>query len=281
MSDAIKDRDSRIVLNLETHTYYVDGKQDYISVSRFKELWFPMSFNMKQASESHLKYGVEHERSDMTPEEVEAMWTRENNLKRDKGIELHGWIDDFYTKTEDEKCVTNLDYLRSYMNKISEEGLGFSDIKLGDQGWYNFIKFVICNQNWELIRSEWRIFHDRFKLAGTLDALFKIPMPDGSIRIVICDWKRVKRLIFDAKRLMGDTSKVPGSRNYPSANYWAYHIQLNLYRIILEDYYNIKIDFMMIIRLSECCKNFKIHLIEKDDTLRTILESRLTHFDAI
>jgi hypothetical protein len=270
-------RDQRITLEPKIHAYFVDGRCDYISVTTFKNMWFKKPFDVKKASESHIPHGVEHELSNMTSEEVAAMWERENADKRQRGTDLHGWIEEFYAPNSESKCVTNLDYLKLYMGKIRTEGLDLSDLKSGNQSWYNFIKFVSSNGSWELIRSEWRVFHEKYKLAGTLDALFRIPMPDGTYRNVVCDWKRVARLQFTSPFTIGDAS----APTFPATNYWEYHIQLNLYRIILEDYYDFKIDYMMIVRLSEKCKSFKIHLIERDEAFRTILESRTGHFDGL
>lgn len=281
MSDVQISRDDRIVLEEKSHIYFIDGRCDFISVSDFKKQWFKNPYDAQKASESHVGKGVEHERSDMMPEEVNSMVNRENEDKRWRGTELHTWIEEFYKPNVEMKSTTNFDYLSVYLRMISAEGLTLDDLKCGDQGWCNFIKFVSANSTWQLLRSEWRIFHEKFKLAGTLDALFKIPMTDGTHRIAICDWKRVANLKFESKFVVGDARKFSVPIIFPATNYWEYHVQLNLYRIILEDYYDMKIDYMMIVRLSDRTKKFEIHLIERDDRFRIILESRTQYFITI
>ena len=61
--------------------------------------------------------------------------------------------------------------------------------------------------------------------------------PDG--RLQIYDWKRVKSIEYEA---FGDkTSIVPCLDHMPHTNFWHYALQLNLYKMILEEQYGKKV----------------------------------------
>lgn len=250
-------RDARIVLDKVKHTYAVDGEGGYTGVSAFKKEWFLCWFNPK---------------ADVTSDSEELL--RKQALrddKRDKGIELHDWIEKFYARRDGDNCVTNGDFVNRYFKTIEKDNMLPSDLPNTDKAWYHFIKFVIANKDWQLVRSEWQVYNEKYKLAGTLDVIFKIPMTDGTFRTVLCDWKRVSRMWYHSKNLMGNPSIIKDV-TYPASNYWDYHVQLNLYRIMVEDSYDMKIDYMMIIRLSERCSNFHIFIVERDERLREMLD---------
>lgn len=249
-------RDSRIALDKVKHTYTVDGQNGYTGVSAFKRKWFLCWFNPE---------------ADQTPDTEETLQRQAlRDEKRDKGIELHDWIEKFYAHPEDGNCVTNEDFVKRYFKYIEKDDMLPSDLPTTDKAWYHFIKFAIANKHWHLVRSEWQVFNEKYKLAGMLDVIFKIPMPDGTFRTVLCDWKRISRIWYHSQNLMGCPRLIPHI-TYPASNYWDYHVQLNLYRIIVEDCYNMKIDYMLIIRLSEQCDNFHIFIVERDERLREML----------
>lgn len=267
------ERDKRIFLDEKTHSYTVDGVSNYISVTSFKENWFKIPFDAKKIADRMAR----RPEFDLDSDELQQRWKAKNSLKRKMGIDLHSWIDDFFNEAIT-TVTTNGDYLRDYLERIGCEGITISDLKEANRAWYNFIKFVKANNTWIPFRTEWRIFHERYKLAGTIDAIFKIPLKDDGFKYVLCDWKRVRHLRFESKTKLGDAKKFKGLGEKPATNYWEYSIQLNLYRIILEDCYNIKIEEMIIVRLSEVGKNFELHLVQREDEpCRAILESRAIH----
>ena len=58
--------------------------------------------------------------------------------------------------------------------------------------------------------------------------------PDGTLQIY--DWKRVKSIEYEA--FGGKTSIVPCLKHLPDTNFWHYALQLNLYKMILEEQYD-------------------------------------------
>lgn len=75
-------------------------------------------------------------------------------------------------------------------------------------------------------KSEWVLFSEDAKLAGTVDMTFIDQ--NGSISIV--DWKRCKKIHMDNDF----QSMLPPFERFPSSNFWKYSFQLNLYRYLIE-----------------------------------------------
>ena len=80
-------------------------------------------------------------------------------------------------------------------------------------------------------RTEWTVFHEELKIAGSIDMIFE--NPDGTLQIY--DWKRCKEI-----------AKAPAFNKYshiacidhlPDTNYWHYCLQLNTYKAIIEEKY--------------------------------------------
>jgi hypothetical protein len=112
-------------------------------------------------------------------------------------------------------------------------------------------------------RSEWIVWDADYKVAGTIDALFR-DKTDGTYWII--DWKRVRKGLeadLEATRWGyvqdNDEWLEPVSRwakKMPSplgdlynTKYWNYSLQLNVYKHILEKNYGIKIQGMLLVQL--------------------------------
>lgn len=111
---------------------------------------------------------------------------------------------------------------------------------LCDPAFRNFLAF---NRAWELVpfRSEWRIFSEKFRVAGTLDFLER---RNGVFNL--WDWKRSSKVVnaFGQPLADGFRGKCGTSRHIahiPDTSYWHYALQLSLYRYILECEYDIRV----------------------------------------
>ena len=95
-----------------------------------------------------------------------------------------------------------------------------------------FKKFLLEFSDLNPYRTEWTVFYTKYKLCGSIDMIFE--NPDGTLQIY--DWKRVKSIEYEA---FGDkTSIVPCLKHLPDTNFWHYALQLNLYKMILEEQYD-------------------------------------------
>jgi ATP-dependent exoDNAse (exonuclease V) beta subunit len=83
-------------------------------------------------------------------------------------------------------------------------------------------------------RTEWTVYHEDLKLAGSIDMVYE--NPDGTLSIY--DWKRSKDITrinnFNKYALTECISHMP------DANFWHYSLQLNTYKAILEKNYGKK-----------------------------------------
>ena len=102
-------------------------------------------------------------------------------------------------------------------------------------------------------RTEWRMYHEDYKITGTADAIFT----DKDGKFYLFDWKRARN--FSSNKNFGNNVKDPDLHDYFRDNtYSKYTMQLNLYRIILKDKYEIEIDGMYILRFHQDEKDFDL-----------------------
>jgi hypothetical protein len=119
-------------------------------------------------------------------------------------------------------------------------------------------------------RSEWEVWSEEYKLAGSIDMIFYRKSDDS---YVIYDWKRSKEIKTDSP--FGEMGYGPLS-HIPNLNYWNYTIQLNVYRWFLETYYGLKISDMYIVIFHPSNMNYKrFRLNRLDDEVKGMLEARL------
>ena len=90
-------------------------------------------------------------------------------------------------------------------------------------------------------RTEWRIYASEESVAGSID--FVAREPDGSL--VLFDWKRARNL-KDKHAAFGKFMKSP-IQHVPDASLWHYRLQLNVYRWILEQYYDAQVSAMYVV----------------------------------
>lgn len=114
----------------------------------------------------------------------------------------------------------------------------------------------------EPFRSEWVVYDKDIKIAGTIDAVFKDTRDDT---YWILDWKRVRTGLeadLEATRygyvqspdewlepVKPWATKMPEPlQDLYNTKYWNYSLQLNLYKMILEKNYGIKIKGMKLVQ---------------------------------
>ena len=121
-------------------------------------------------------------------------------------------------------------------------------------------------------RTEWTIFDEDLKIAGTIDVIHK---KNGTFDLY--DWKRSHRLLDES----GDIRKtnpfqygIHGLERIPDTVYWHYCLQLNIYRYILERNYDMTVDKMYLILLhSEAIEYRKIVVPRMDEYVGIILNA--------
>lgn len=90
-------------------------------------------------------------------------------------------------------------------------------------------------------RTEWKIYSEKYKLAGTIDFVAKHPNGDK----VIIDWKRTSQLKH--KHQSYGKQMLPPIQHMPDCPVSHYRLQLNIYRHILETEYGQTVRNMYIV----------------------------------
>jgi ATP-dependent exoDNAse (exonuclease V) beta subunit len=109
--------------------------------------------------------------------------------------------------------------------------------------WTQFIAFVKAFPHLKPYRTEWKIYDEDLKLAGSIDMVYE----NGDGTISIYDWKRCK----DITKTNGfGKSAITEIINYiPDTNFWHYTLQLNTYKTILEKNYGKTVTDLYLVRL--------------------------------
>ena len=223
--------DVRIKLNPKNHLYSLDNSsKDMVSCTTFNSNFFK-PFNKAEVMDNIMrsdKYlnDPEYKYYKKTVDTIDAEWTYSNKA----GTHLHAEIENFLNNLE----VTD------------------------DSKEYGFFKsFMDDHKDYQPYRTEWIIFSEVLRIAGSIDALFQDP--EGNY--IILDWKRSVVTYSDF-----EYAKPP--INYLKDNTFVkYSLQLNLYRHILEKFYDMKIKDMFIIELhpdNESYKKIQVPRWEKE-----------------
>ena len=117
-------------------------------------------------------------------------------------------------------------------------------------------------------RSEWMIFDEELKLAGSID--FITSNDDGSISLY--DWKRSKEI----KRDNPWQSGLSPVNHLPDTNYWHYCLQLNLYKALIEKNYDKLVKSMALVVMYPNNDSYiVIDVPDLQDEIKALFKQRL------
>ena len=119
-----------------------------------------------------------------------------------------------------------------------------------------FVAFLAAHPHLKPYRTEWMIFNEDIKLAGSVDMVYENES-DGSL--MIYDWKRCK----DIKKTnsFGAFALTECISHLPDTNFWHYALQLNTYKAILEAKYEKKVSQMCLVCLHPNLPTYEIHIV--------------------
>ena len=262
-------RDAYIAFVEETHVYYrlgADAQEtaalsaDVISVTTLihayarefdaEERASKMVENPKfpRAEKYKEDYGflLKHKRSDWV-ELIKTKWATEGQESREQGTMMHANLED----------LINAQPLRYPINVEYEYGCAFLQRMKEERGLVPF-------------HTEWMIYSDfihgprlpedhcrsddlrfssagPFRLAGSIDLILapEQEVQNGKVStLVLGDWKRAKKM-----QLINQYGTMQGTLNaMPGCNYAEYSLQLNIYKRILEQFYDYRVIEMILIQ---------------------------------
>ena len=204
-------RDSKIKFEPAAHKYYVECADGHTVEC---ESVTTVIGNLFEQFDAH--YWAARKTS--TPAEAEALirkWEAKGEEARTLGTQLHDRIERHYLGHEPEP------------EALADRAFGF------------FLDFA---RHYPLTpyRSEWPIFSEKFRIAGTLDFL---ACSNG--RFTIYDWKRSSK-IMDRFGCLNTNCfgkyALPPIGHVPDTTYHHYALQVSLYRYILESEYDITVE---------------------------------------
>lgn len=256
-------RDEFIKFYENGHKYEIkcDPNEKYTSVTTWNHSHFP-KFDADSVIKSMMKsknWKPGHKYWGMTVEEIKESWNKNKDSVAVAGTNMHAKIEAFMNcKDLKEKPYTHFDLIENY--KIVKPSELDDEITLE---WKYFLKFMEDHKHMKPYRTEWMIFHEDVKLAGSIDMVYE--NEDGTLEIY--DWKRSKDITKINTWNKYASNKI--INNMPDSNFWHYALQLNTYRRILQEKYDKKVTKLCLVRLhpdneDESYELLNVPLLDKE-----------------
>jgi hypothetical protein len=258
-------RDQNIQFFEEGHKYVIktDPESSYTSVTTWNHSHFP-HFDADDIIQKMMKgknWKEGHKYWGKTSVDIKQMWDNNKNQVSGAGTDMHYEIECFMNNPRLNPGYTHQD-LREEYKKIE-------DIIEPTKEWSYFLQYIQDTPEFKPYRTEWTIYHEELKLAGSIDMVYE--NPDGTLNIY--DWKRAKDITpvnhFNKYALTYAISHLPDS------NFWHYALQLNTYKTILEEKYEKKIKDLYLVRLHPDAEEYElIKLPDLTLEIRELFEER-------
>ncbi len=229
-------RDVRIKFRVKGRKYWIDGStENVISCTAYISTFFE-NFDSDRIIQCILNSNnykdPNYKYYNMNSDDIQNQWNDASSL----GTKLHLEIEHFYNCMEHDINSTEFSYFKQFVHEHS---------------------------NLEIYRTEWLIFDEYKRMTGTIDAVF-IDKTDNTF--VLCDWKRVEQIHEHSNN---NICGKPPVNHMQDTNYSHYCLQLNLYKKILESYYDIKIKELFLVILhpkNPTYKKINVPVLEKEIT---------------
>jgi ATP-dependent exoDNAse (exonuclease V) beta subunit len=233
------ERDQHLVFDEPTHKYTIltDAGSIYTSVTTFNHHHFP-KFDAEKTIKNMMKgknWNPTNKYWGKTQEEIKKLWSDNGASVSGAGTEMHYDIECFMNQpVPNATHQTLLEHFEAsppeYVN-TSEE-------------WGFFIEFVKAFPHLKPYRTEWMIYDEDLKLAGSIDMVYE-DVETGELSIF--DWKRAKAITKTNSWNKSATTEC--IQHLPDTNFWHYSLQLNNYKAILETKYGKKVNDLYLVRL--------------------------------
>lgn len=268
-------RDTNIVFFEEGHKYCIlnDSSSQYMSVTTWNHKHFP-HFDADEVIKNMMKgnsWKEGHRYWGLNPEQIKQLWDSNKNAVAGAGTDLHYEIECFHNNKQLHNAYTNKELYENYMN---EHG---THLETKPLEWQYFIHFIKDHLHLKPYRTEWIIYDEDAKIAGSIDMVYE--NPDGSLSIY--DWKRAKNIT--RINHFNKFALHPLICHLPDSNFWHYSLQLNTYKHILETKYGKKINGLFLVRLHPDAEEKTYELIQLPDLsseIQELFEERINNVRA-
>jgi ATP-dependent exoDNAse (exonuclease V) beta subunit len=242
-------RDKYVKFHENGHKYEItcDPDSKYTSVTTWNHSHFP-KFDADLVIRNMMRgknWKAGHKYWGMTVEEIKESWNKNKDSVASAGTNMHAKIECFMNCKDLKDISYNHCNLLENLEKKEEEKEAEKEEEKEEitLEWKYFLQFIEDHKHMKPYRTEWMIFHEDVKLAGSIDMVYE--NEDGTLEIY--DWKRSKDITKINTWNKFATNKIVN--NMPDSNFWHYALQLNTYRKILEDKYEKKVVKLCLVRL--------------------------------
>jgi len=254
-------RDQHIQFFEEGHKYVIDFEPEvkYTSVTTWNHKHFP-EFDANSVIDSMMKgkgWKEGHKYWGLNAEQIKAQWSANGSSVSSAGTDMHSEIECFMNEKLLPKGYTHEQLYNLYMseNKNSKS-----------TEWQYFINFVKDFPELKPYRTEWTIYHEDVKISGSVDMIYE--NNDGTLSIY--DWKRAKNIT--RVNNWNKFALPPQICHLPDSNFWHYAMQLNTYKVILEEKYGKKVKDLYLVRLHPDAEEKNYELIKLPDLSNEVRE---------
>lgn len=236
--------DQRVQLDEASHSYTIDHKQDYTSVTRWISTHFK-GFDADTVIDKMMlgKNWVNSKYFGQTRESIKLGWEKNRDDAAKAGTKLHYDIERYYNGR--------------MVNNTSSE-------------YQQFISFVKDNPL-KPYRTEWTVFDPEIQVAGTIDMTYILP--NG--HLMIYDWKRTKHLASLIHPTCSDWAITECIQHLPNTKYIHYALQLNIYKAILERNYNVVVEKLCLVCLHPDQYTYEVvEMMDLNEDVERLFEER-------
>jgi ATP-dependent exoDNAse (exonuclease V) beta subunit len=229
-------RDALIEFEAGAHKYTCAGEGNYTSVTTWNHSHFKQFDADAIISKmmSNKKTWPNSPYFGQTREEIKKQWDKNRDEAAQLGTDLHAAIEDYYTT----------------IMRAGAGAVGAVESELAPA----FLDFVQDHPHLKPYRSEWMIFDEDVRLAGSIDMVFY--EGENTDELYIYDWKRCKEI--KKTNAFGESALTECIAHLPDTNYWHYALQLNTYKAILENKYGKKVTRLCLVCLHPNLPSYQI-----------------------
>jgi len=256
-------RDKDILFEEEGHKYTIltDPESKYMSVTTWNHSHFS-KFDADKVIQNMMKgknWNSKNKYWGMTQQEIKDQWSKNGASVSGAGTDMHFEIECF---------MNNHNIPLPYTHKDLYENYSKSEINNGEKTleWKYFIEYIHDYPHLVPYRTEWTIYHEDLKLAGSIDMVYE--KSDGTLAIY--DWKRAKNIT--AVNKYNQYAITECISQYPDSNFWHYSLQLNTYKAIIESKYGKKVTELYLVRLHPDAEEKTYELFPVPDMQSSIKE---------
>lgn len=246
-------RDARLRFDEGPHVYHIDGCSENVSVTTLVHRYFE-KFDADRVIAKMMgsRNWPQSKYYGMTAGAIKRQWAEAGADASTRGTRMHKSIELFYNGQD----------------TTGYEGEEFD----------RFLQFHAEHEHLKAYRTEWEIFDEDLKIAGSVDMVFR---DTTTQEFLIYDWKRSKEIKFCNPWAKG----LPPLDGRDDCNFVSYSLQLNIYRYILETRYGLTIGGLFLVVIHPNTEGYlKIECLdlrsEVDAIVKQIRSSRAPACDA-